>query len=116
MKRVQSEFVAKDTTFLYQELQRLKEKLNSGHELHVKWLPDENKNVCGEVRGNTIYIYEVNKDKALSVLRHEFVDYLITSRVIEPLIDLINLMIKIKQSEIYKEKEKIVQLFSNLLV
>jgi len=116
MKKIKSEFVVGNINFLYQELRRLKEKLNVGHELHVKWLPDETKDVCGEVRGNTIYIYEVDEDKAISVLRHEFVDYLITSKVIQPLIDLINLMIKIKQIEIYKEKEKIVQLFTSLLV
>jgi hypothetical protein len=36
-------------------------------------------------------------------------DYLITSKLIKPLVALINILIKSRETEIYREKEKLVE-------
>ncbi len=53
--------------------------------------------------------------KAVQTLRHEFIDYCITSVIVNPLIEIINLLIKSKEAEVYRQKEKIADLFSSLL-
>ena len=98
---------------LRSELRRL-QQLGLGLELDVKWLPKDGE-LSGEVGGNTIYIYEVKGEKAIQALRHEVVDHLITSRIVKPLVDLINLLIKAREAEIYKEKEKIVEILSQII-
>jgi hypothetical protein len=97
------------------ELQRLSAKLGLNLDLRVVWTPDPPNSLSGEVRGNTIYIYEVEEEKAIQSLRHEVVDHLITSRIVKPLVDLINLLIKAREAEIYKEKEKIVETLSKII-
>jgi hypothetical protein len=72
--------------------------------------------LSGEVRNGTIYVYEAEEDKALQALRHELVDHLITSRIVKPLVELVNLLIKSRESEIYEEKERLVEMLSKLLV
>lgn len=101
---------------LDEELERLGVKLGLNRELRVVWMPDVDKGFSGEVRGGIIYIYEAEEDKALQALRHELVDHLITSRLVKPLVDLVNLLIKSREAEIYKEKEKLVEMFLRLLV
>ncbi len=100
---------------LEEELQRILTKLQLNLNLKVVWTPDPPNSLSGEVRGNTIYIYEVEEEKALQALRHEVIDHLITSKIVKPLTDLINLLIKAKEAEIYKEKEKIVETLSKII-
>ncbi len=66
-----------------EELERLKRLLKMSYELKVVWLPNNNSNLSGEVKGETIFIYEEDFDRALETLKHEFLDYAI-SQVIEP--------------------------------
>jgi hypothetical protein len=99
---------------LEEELQRILTKLGLNLDLRVVWTPDPPNSLSGEVRDNTIYIYEVEEEKAIQALRHEVVDHLITSRIVKPLVDLINLLIKAREAEIYREKEKIVETLSKL--
>jgi len=64
----------------------------------------------------TPYTYtKLRRKKAIQALRHEVVDHLITSRIVKPLVDLINLLIKAREAEIYKEKEKIVETISKII-
>jgi len=100
---------------LEEELERLKKMLNLNPNLKVAWTPDSTKELSGEVKDNTIYIYEVEEEKAIQALRHEVVDHLITSRIVKPLVDLINLLIKAREAEIYEEKEKIVETLSKII-
>jgi hypothetical protein len=100
---------------LEEELQRILTKLGLNLDLRVVWIPDPPNSLSGEVRGNTIYIYEVEEEKAIQALRHEVIDYLITSRIVKPLVDLINLLIKAREAEIYEEKEKIVETLSKII-
>jgi len=101
---------------LEEELERLKKMLNLNPNLKVAWTPDPSKELSGEVKdNNTIYIYEAEEEKAIQALRHEVIDYLITSKIVKPLVDLINLLIKAREAEIYREKEKMVETLSKII-
>jgi len=100
---------------LQEELERLGVKLGLSLELGVAWMPDVDNGLSGEVRGGVIRIYEVEEDKALQALRHELIDYLITSKIVKPLVDLVNMLIKSREAEIYREKEKLVEMLLRLL-
>jgi hypothetical protein len=93
---------------LEEELERLKRLLKMGYELKVVWSPDNNSNLSGEVKGETIYVYEEDLDKALEILRHEFLDYAI-SQVIEPYRQVANRLIMFLNEEAYRKKEKLIK-------
>jgi retron-type reverse transcriptase len=99
---------------LDEELERLKRLLRMGYELKVVWLPNNNSNLSGEVKGETIYVYEEELEKALETLRHEFLDYAI-SQVIEPYRQVTNKLIMLINEEAYKRKEKLVEVLNILL-
>jgi len=101
---------------LTDELERLKRLLGLESGLKVVWMPVSGSGLSGEVKGNIIYVYECERDRALQTLRHELVDYLITSKIVEPLVGLVNMLIKSREAEIYREKEKLVETFSKLLL
>lgn len=101
---------------LQQEFLRLKAKLGIGNEVtSVVWIRKPDSPVCGEVKNGTVYIYERDGRKAVETLRHELLDFLLTSRIINPFVSLVNLLIKSREAEIYKEKEKLVEVLSSLI-
>ncbi len=100
---------------LDEELERFGVKLGLNREFRVVWMPNSDSGFSGEVRGDTIYIYEAEEDKALQALRHELIDHLITSRLVKPLVNLVNLLIKSREAEIYTEKEKLVEMLLRML-
>ena len=100
---------------LEEELERLKQKLRMGYELKVVWLPDNSSSLSGEVKGETIYVYEEDFDKAIDTLRHEFLDYAI-SKVIEPYRDVTNKLIMLINEEAYRRKEKLIQSLAGLIL
>jgi hypothetical protein len=102
-------------SLLEAELERIEERLGVGLGLRVVWMPDETKHLSGEVKGNVIYIYEADTKEAIRALRHEVVDHLLTSRIVKPLVRLINTLIKSREAEIYREKEKLVEILSRLI-
>jgi len=79
-------------------------------------MPNAGKGLSGEVKDGVIYIYDRTEDEALKTLRHEFIDYLITSRIVKPLVSLINLLIEAREAEIYREKERLVDRLTRGLV
>lgn len=99
---------------LSRELERLKRRLNAGHELTVKWTPTPQPRISGEVVENCIYIYEEDEDKAVEVLKHEFLDYLI-AKVIEPFHGIANKLIDLVNEETYRRKEKLIEKLAALL-
>lgn len=103
-------------SMLREELDRLQMKLGLSLGLKVVWMPSVDRGLAGEVRNGTIYVYEPQEDEALQVLRHELIDHLITSRIVKPLVNLVNLLIKSREAEIYREKEKLVEMLLRLLV
>jgi hypothetical protein len=100
---------------LENEFQRILAKLGLSLDMRVVWMPDSPASLSGEVKDGAIYIYEVEEGKAIQALRHEVIDYLITSRIVKPLVDLVNLLIKAREAEIYREKEKLVEILSKIV-
>ena len=99
---------------LAEELERLKRNLKMGYELKVWWVPNSNSNLSGEVRGDSIYIYEEDEDTAVATLKHEFIDYAI-SKVIEPYREVTNKLISLINEDAYKRKEKLVEALCQLI-
>ena len=105
-------------TKLESELERFKLALNLGHELRVEWLPGQvrhfhGKQLSGEVLDGTIHIYERDEEKALSTLRHEFLDHVVC-QVIEPYKSIANKLISAMNEEAYRKKERLIERLSNL--
>ena len=101
---------------LESELRRLQKLTKLGLELNVKWLPDgeakspiDGRPISGQVSGNTIIIYEKAEGEALSTLKHEFIKYAISNTIEKPYMDLVNSLITLFQSQIYKNKEALVE-------
>ena len=100
---------------LDKELQRLKRLIPQMEVSSVQWAPRQNSRVSGEVIKDTILIYDVAVEDALKTLRHEFLDCLITRNLVNPLISLVNTLIKTRESEIYRTKERVVETLSKLI-
>jgi len=90
------------------ELERLKHFLELGNHLKVKWVPNNDGKLSGEVKGDCIYIYEEKESPALETLRHEFLDYAI-SQTIEPYKEVTNRLISLINEQAYRRKEELVQ-------
>jgi len=100
---------------LEEELARLKRMVPFEEALTVCWTPRSHGKVSGEVVGNTIYVYDENLREAKNTLKHEYLDCLLTRKIVEPLIAMVNTFIKLKEGEIYKEKEQIVSTLLRLI-
>ena len=95
------------------ELESRKRKLGLGHELTVRWLPDRDSELYGEVKENCIYIYAEAEEEAIRTLRHEFFDYII-SQVLKPYQQIANKLIQFINEEVYKRKERLIEALSQL--
>lgn len=96
------------------ELERLKKILKLGYELKVKWIPNNNSRISGEVRSDYIYVYDEDKEVALETLKHEFVDYAV-SKVIEPYKEVTNRLIALINEIAYTRKERLVEMLTQLI-
>lgn len=96
------------------ELQRLRDILKTGYELEVKWMPNPDHKLSGEVKGNQICIYDTDEAEALKTLKHETIDYAI-SKVIEPYKAITNKLISMINEDAYKKKEKLVETLTKLV-
>ena len=99
---------------LEEELERLKKILKLGYELKVRWIPNINSRIYGEVKGDYIYLYGEDKEIALETLKHEFIDTAI-SKIIEPYKDVTNRLISLINEDAYKKKEKLVESLCQLI-
>jgi len=104
-----------------EELQHLRDLFGCGWNLRVCWLPGRSDCLDGEISDDTIRIYEKDPVKAISVLRHEFLDYLVC-KAVKPYQDLINVqrttvnaVLKELQEQAHKEKERIVEKLKAIL-
>jgi hypothetical protein len=104
-----------DTKKLEAELHRLRERLGMGHELKLKYMPGGNEKLSGEVRGNTVYIYDADIGKALDTLRHEFIDYIISSATEATYKKFINFLVTLIEDLNYQKKEEVINELSRLL-
>ena len=92
-----------------------------GFELKVVWNPDEQRIEEGLVKDNTIFIFASNPERALEILNHEYVDWLVT-KAIRPYQDIINgqrvvlnALIKYLEEQAYGSKEVAVDSIVKLL-
>jgi len=76
-----------------------------GYHLKVRWAPQENLELCGQVKDDIIYVYAENLQNAIETLRHEFIDYVI-SQAIEPYKKMVNTMIRLQNKDAYEKKEE----------
>ncbi|MEM3056660.1 MAG: hypothetical protein QW639_05465 [Candidatus Bathyarchaeia archaeon] len=98
------------------ELRRLQRLYGLGSGLEeARWLPREDGDLSGEVRGGTVYIYEPEPSRALETLRHEVLDHHLTAEVLEPLVGLINLQKSAIEKMVYKRKEELIEKLSRML-
>ena len=100
---------------LEKELRRLKRGLDVGYNLKVRWIPNGESKLAGEVRGSVIYVYEKDEGKAVETLKHEFIDHHITKEIVEPLVEYVNMQKSLIERLIYKRKESLVDSLSKLL-
>lgn len=99
---------------LQKELERLKQVTGMAQGLRVVWLPSADKPLSGEVKGEEVFIYELDEGKALQVLRHEVLDFII-SQAILPYQTVVNALIKAANDEAYRRKERIVEALVRLI-
>jgi len=97
------------------EFRRLQKLVPAEEVMHVQWNPWKRTDLSGEVKGDTIFIYDDNIGKALVTLRHEYLDCLLTRRLVDPLVTMVNALTKIRENEIYRGKERIVNLLSAVI-
>jgi len=81
----------------------------------VYWKPQQAVKVSGKVVGSTIYIYNEKQKEAVDTLKHEYLDCILTRRLVNPLVTLVNTFVKLTENEIYNEKERIVNGLSKLV-
>jgi hypothetical protein len=99
------------------KFEMLKRKL--GVDLELEWIPNTKKlsqGVKGEVVGTRVMVYELTEEEALRTLKHELVDYLISNKLVKPLVELLNQFIRMREAEIYRQKEEITEALSELLL
>ena len=90
------------------ELEQLKRFFGLGLELKVVWKPTPDGALSGEVKNSLIYVYEVDEEKAVDTLRHEFLDYCL-SQAIVPYKEVTNRLIRVINEDAYRRKERIVK-------
>lgn len=98
---------------LESELKRLQMLTGLGISLKVIWEPRNRSVLSGEVKGDSIYVYEEDEKRALETLWHEFLDYCV-SKAIEPYREVTNKLIALINEEAYKRKEQVVEAITRL--
>ena len=93
---------------LREELESLKRITGLGSGLNLILAPDSCNSLSGEVKGSTMYIYDVNERKAMDTLHHEFLDSCV-SEAIQPYREVANILMKLLNESAYKRKEEIVE-------
>lgn len=96
------------------ELRELGRRLGFVDGLRLVWQPGGSHELSGEVKGKTIYIYDADPAKAKRTLRHELVDYMVSS-AIDPFKEVLNSVIIQYNRLAYQRKEEIVERLIELL-
>jgi len=100
---------------LEEELESLKKLTGMGSYLRLIWIPLEEPDKHGEVKGDAIIIYDKDEEVAFRTLRHEFFDHLIVKEIVDPLVKYINIQKSLIDKLIYDRKEVIVEKIVDLL-
>lgn len=104
---------------LAEELEHIKNEVDVGQEVIVKWLPGtikyrDGKQLEEEVIGNTILIYVNNEERAKELLAHGFAEWLLNQHTKKYRL-LINKLIELFEQIQYEEKEKIADAIAKLI-
>lgn len=75
---------------------------------------DYSKSLSGEVKEGKVYICQTEESKVLDTLRHEIIDYQITSEIIQHLIDITNLSIESKEGKNLPRERRYIEHFLEL--
>lgn len=95
-------------------LERLKQATGLGHELRLVWMPKPGR-LAGEVKNNTIYIYDEDYRSALETLVEEFVEYHMFKASL-PYLKVLNALLKTINEEAYRERDTIAKALSKILL
>jgi hypothetical protein len=117
--------ISRQTTYnscqqsLEKELNLLQRRACAGYELTVKWLPSQfayhdGRRLAENVQGDSIVIYAENPKKAIELLRHGFLEWLL-NRNTKPYRQLINKLITLFEEAQYENKEKTIETLQRLL-
>jgi hypothetical protein len=104
---------------LEKELGLLQRRTCTGYEIKVKWLPGQidhhdGRRLAEEVQGDTIIIYAEDQQKAIELLRHGFLEWLVNKHT-RPYRQLINKLITLFEDLQYENKEKTIEALERLL-
>jgi|GEM_PF-2305448 len=105
---------------LIKELQRLQQTTNIGYEVKLQWLPGEiqfnnGKQLAEQVIGDTIFIYAKNPERALNLMRHGFMEWILNQHT-SPYRQLVNKLITLFEEQYYERKEKLIESLMNILL
>lgn len=100
---------------LEKQLVKLKTLIPCDDVTEVRWKPQVESRLSGEVVDGIVYVYDEGLRDALETLRHEYLDCILTRKIINPLTAIVNLFIEDKTREIYRQKERVVESLSKLL-
>jgi hypothetical protein len=101
------------------ELRRLQNKSHIGHEVTVKWQPRtieygaDGRKLAEIVRGDTIFIFSSNLEESIKLLRHGFMEWILSQHT-KPYLRLINKLITLYEEQQYEQKEKTIEALLNL--
>lgn len=106
---------------LEEEMERLRQLFDYPLNLKVRWQPSENSALHGEVREQTVWIYCTSRDQAITVLRHEVLDWLVVE-AIRPYQEMVNMhrtllnaTLKQMQDAAYARKEEVVEALGRMI-
>ena len=104
---------------LEDELKRLQQQASLGHEVKVEWLPGQaeycgGKKLAEKVNDNTIYIYSEEPEETIKLLRHGFVEWMLSQHT-KPYMQLVNKLITLFEEQQYQRKERIAEALTRFL-
>lgn len=85
-----------------------------GVPLKLEWSPKPSSKVHGEIKGATIYIYDVNPEDAWSTFLHEIIEFKLKD-LTSVYRALINKLIEAIEAITYKQKEEFINFIPSIL-
>jgi hypothetical protein len=85
-----------------------------GVNLNVRWQPDSSKSVHGEIKGNSIFLYDSNEAEAWQTFTHEVTEYKLQN-VTRPYRLMINSLIEAFEKSVYAEKEQFIDFLPKMI-
>jgi|GEM_PF-1143163 broad specificity phosphatase PhoE len=98
-----TDFSVADRSRTLERMQKVLERLGMPS-LQVVWMPDDNRQVHGEIKGTNIFIYDKTEEMCLQTFMHEVYEYRFkeSTRLYR---SLVNSLIEVIEKEIYARKE-----------